>query len=449
MKVSTKVRPEVYRLFRHIPNTPYNAMCEFIDNSIQAYLNSDLEEILLVNITITESEIVVEDNGPGFAEEDFTTAFEPARIPTNSNELNEFGMGMKLAALYFGDNYSVETSFDSINTLAIEFNLSKVIEAGLEELEVQDSPNPKKETFTRIRVSELASHNTSPTLALPKYLAFFGKVYKRFIKDNNVSINVNGSTVKPLELDILYAPWYKNQEGESKFWFVDFNIKEGDKGINGRLGLLSKMSDLHSGAIVYRRGRAISGITEQYKPKKLFGSQGSHLWKRLFAEINLEGFESSFNKSDVVDKAGLDTLIEKLVKQIKQESENILKMGADYRVTKTPSPEPPGTPPPPPLPPIMPPKPPGIPEPPIERHTILSLGGRVFNIKEGKQTGLLIQTRNEEQALIVVRSDFFDKSEKQNQIKSLVNVFVKWNKNFDATASNVAEIINDLWVSLI
>jgi len=142
-------------------------------------------------------------------------------------------------------------------------------------------------------------------------------------------------------------------------------------------------------------------------------------------------------------------LIEKLVKQIKQESENILKMGADYRVTKTPSPEPPGTPPPPPLPPIMPPKPPGIPEPPIERHTILSLGGRVFNIKEGKQTGLLIQTRNEEQALIVVRSDFFDKSEKQNQIKSLVNVFVKWNKNFDATASNVAEIINDLWVSLI
>lgn len=444
MKVSTKVRPEIYRLFRHIPNTPYNAMCEFIDNSIQAYLNSEIKETLLVNITITESEIVVEDNGPGFAEEDFSTAFEPARIPTNSKELNEFGMGMKLAALYFGDNYSVETSYDSRNTLAVEFNLPKVIKAGLEELDVQVKPNPKKESFTRIKVSELASHNTSPTLALPKYLAFFGKVYKRFIRDYNVSINVNGSSVKPLELDILYAPWYKNQEGESKHWYVDFNIKEGEKGINGRLGLLSKMSDLHSGAIVYRRGRAISGITEQYKPKKLFSSQGSHLWKRLFAEINLEGFESSFNKSDVVDKAGLDTLIEKLVEQIKQESENILKMGAEYRVTKPKGPTPTPTPPPPPAPS---PKPPGTPPAPKSRHTIISIGDRVFDVKEGKQTGSLIQ-RTKEPSLIEVRSDFFDKSEKQNQIKSLVNVFVKWNENFDATASNVANIINDLWVSL-
>lgn len=444
MKVSTKVRPEIYRLFRHIPNTPYNAMCEFIDNSIQAYLNSEIKETLLVNITITESEIVVEDNGPGFAEEDFSTAFEPARIPTNSKELNEFGMGMKLAALYFGDNYSVETSYDSLNTLAVEFNLPKVIKAGLEELDVQVKPNPKKESFTRIKVSELASHNTSPTLALPKYLAFFGKVYKRFIRDYNVSINVNGSSVKPLELDILYAPWYMNQEGESKHWYVDFNIKEGEKGINGRLGLLSKMSELHSGAIVYRRGRAISGITEQYKPKKLFSSQGSHLWKRLFAEINLEGFESSFNKSDVVDKAGLDTLIEKLVEQIKQESENILKMGAEYRVTKPKGPTPTPTPPQPPAPS---PKPPGTPPAPKSRHTIISIGDRVFDVKEGKQTGSLIQ-RTKEPSLIEVRSDFFDKSEKQNQIKSLVNVFVKWNENFDATASNVANIINDLWVSL-
>ena len=447
MKVSTKVRPEIYRLFRHIPNTPYNAMCEFIDNSIQAYLNSDIKEVLLVNITITESEIVIEDNGPGFAEEDFSTAFEPARIPTNSKELNEFGMGMKLAALYFGDNYLVETSYDALNTLAVEFNLPKVIKAGLEELEVQVKPNPKKTTFTRIRVSELASHThkISPTLALPKYLAFFGKVYKRFIKDYNVSINVNGSSVQPLELDLLYAPWYKNQEGESKYWYVDFNIREGNKGINGRLGLLSKMSDSHSGAIVYRRGRAISGITEPYKPKKLFSSQGSHLWKRLFAEINLEGFQSSFNKSDVVDKEGLDSLIEKLVEHIKQEPENILKMGAEYRVSKPIGPKPPATPLPPAPPPV--PTPPETPPAPKSRYTIISIGAKVFDVKEGKPTGSLIQG-TEEPDIIKVRSDFFDKSEKQIQIKSLVNVFVKWNKNFDATASNLADIINDLWVSL-
>ena len=105
--------------------------------------------------------------------------------------------------------------------------------------------------------------------------------------------------------------------------------------------------------------------------------------KRLFAEINLEGFDSSFNKSDVVDKAGLDSLIEKLVEQIKQESENILKMGAEYRVSKPPrGPKPQPTP----LPPAPPPapKPPESPPTPKLRHTIILIGACVFDVKEGK-----------------------------------------------------------------
>ena len=54
-------------------------------------------------------------------------------------------MGMKLEALYFGDNYLVETSRDAVNILAVKFNLPKVNEAGIEELEVQVKPNLRKQ----------------------------------------------------------------------------------------------------------------------------------------------------------------------------------------------------------------------------------------------------------------------------------------------------------------
>lgn len=46
-----------------------------------------------------------------------------------------------------------------------------------------------------------------------------------------------------------------------------------------------------------RRGRVIvGGGDERYFPTVIFGQSGSFRYRRLFGEIELEGFEVSFNK---------------------------------------------------------------------------------------------------------------------------------------------------------
>ena len=119
---SIKFGPAMYTVFRNIPNSPWNALCEFVDNSIQACLDSKSDKQFNIDITITDNSITVTDNGPGFSEDDLKSGLEPARIPKDRDQLNEFGMGMKLASLYFGDRYSIETTNGNGNLYELKFD---------------------------------------------------------------------------------------------------------------------------------------------------------------------------------------------------------------------------------------------------------------------------------------------------------------------------------------
>ena len=52
-----------------------------------------------------------------------------------------------------------------------------------------------------------------------------------------------------------------------------------------------------NGLSLFRRGRVIEGShDEKYRPKVLCGQNGSPRYKRIFGELELEGFSVSFNK---------------------------------------------------------------------------------------------------------------------------------------------------------
>jgi anti-sigma regulatory factor (Ser/Thr protein kinase) len=118
----------MYKVFRNIPNTPWNALCEFIDNSIQAILDSNISGFHDIEIDISNDSIIIRDSGPGFSNDDLASGLEPARVPENRTQLNEFGMGMKLASLYFGDSYSIETSQGNSLESILTFDLDEVVE---------------------------------------------------------------------------------------------------------------------------------------------------------------------------------------------------------------------------------------------------------------------------------------------------------------------------------
>ena len=105
-KVSIATKPLVYSTFRYINNTPWNALAEYIDNSLQSF-NTHKDVLSKINhggkvridINIDNESIVIIDNAWGIEADNYQRAFELANIPLDATGLSEFGMGMKVSSI--------------------------------------------------------------------------------------------------------------------------------------------------------------------------------------------------------------------------------------------------------------------------------------------------------------------------------------------------------------
>ena len=104
------IRPgiSILSILRHLNYKPWFAMAEFVDNSLQSFLDcrQELERVegrsfrVRVDIELEAADggrIVIRDNAAGIREKDYQRAFRPAEIPPDQTGLCEFGMGMKSA----------------------------------------------------------------------------------------------------------------------------------------------------------------------------------------------------------------------------------------------------------------------------------------------------------------------------------------------------------------
>ena len=91
-----------------------------------------------VEINEPENKISIRDNAAGIGETDFSRAFRTAEVPPNNTGLSEFGMGMKSAACWFADNWSITTTAIGETQLKkVSFDMKKIFEDKLEELDVE------------------------------------------------------------------------------------------------------------------------------------------------------------------------------------------------------------------------------------------------------------------------------------------------------------------------
>ena len=136
------IRPNVTMLsvLKFLEYETWFALAEFVDNSISSYqLNEiELKKIhgkdfqLEVNIEIIDSEnkIVIRDNAAGINEIDYPRAFRAAEIPLDTSGLSEFGMGMKSAACWFSDFWSVRTTaLREATEKTVKFDMNKIFDS--------------------------------------------------------------------------------------------------------------------------------------------------------------------------------------------------------------------------------------------------------------------------------------------------------------------------------
>ncbi|WP_023269657.1 ATP-binding protein [Acinetobacter gyllenbergii] len=136
------ISPDItmYNLLKSQGYEPAYALAEFIDNALQAHLEKNkrlgMSNPLEINLnfystdypeTGLKNSIVIEDDGPGITKEKFINAMKPAK-PSETKGLSEFGIGMKASAVWFTDNWRLETKPISEEfKYILNFNLSSLI----------------------------------------------------------------------------------------------------------------------------------------------------------------------------------------------------------------------------------------------------------------------------------------------------------------------------------
>lgn len=339
--VSIALKPNVYNTFRNLVNTVPNTLGEYVDNAVQSFITHrdrirkvepDYRLVVEITIDFETRTIEIKDNGAGIDADNYIRAFEPAHIPLDDTGLNEFGMGMKTASVWLSNNWSVRTkAFEEDVERFTEFDLEKVTREEREVLEVKEITVPRNLHYTIIKLSQL-SKNAPKIGQMEKIKRHLSSIYRAFLRSGEVSILVNGMSLEAPNYGILEAPFYKTPDGEKKVWKKEIDYQWGEYTIKGFIAILDKMQNGANGLVLMRRGRVIvGGGDERYFPAVIFGQSGSFRYRRLFGELEVEGFDVTFNKNGFREEDDLYFLMEAIRNELKAGELNILAQTDNYR----------------------------------------------------------------------------------------------------------------------
>ena len=358
--VSIKPGIGIYNVIRHTNYSKWTAISEFIDNSVQSYLENRVEleklnENFQLNIFITFkndfTSFTITDNAAGIADDRFEVAFRPAKKHLKSSGLNEFGLGMKSASFWFANKWEIKTKALSEDVIKkVSFDIDKIMNDNLSELDVEKYSLAKDQLKfdfdhgTQLDFFDLTDNKIRTRRDLTDIKKHLSSIYRRYIDPNSpykINIWLDRDVLKYKHPKILVAPHYE-KAGDPKAknieWKVHFDLElEGGKRIKGKAALLEKMSaSANNGFSIFRRGRVIQGSgDEKFRPEQWCGPPGQFLYKRLCGEVEIFGFDVTYDKGAFHGQNEFDKMID-LVKHLMEKHRlQILKQGRNYRVKDT------------------------------------------------------------------------------------------------------------------
>ena len=371
--VDITIGANMYGRISDITNTPSHVLAEFVDNAIQSYIDNkrelqeqDPDYKLKVEITFEwdaeddnrASKICIRDNAGGIGKDNFAKAFKLAHTPDDNTGLNEFGMGMKTAALWLGEEWSVEsTAIGEGVSRKILFDLNSVMANELKSLPVTQKEAEASSHFTLVTITS-ATKNVPSLKSLQKIKDELASIYRKYLRVDEIDLIVNDTKLTFQDPLILTAAFHKKAgqpEGEKMYWRKDVDFKfgscykignvvlfiwfykiykmMGNLLAKGFIALLNTMQNNKNGLALLRRGRVVVGAETdgRYLPKILFGNVGSPRYKRMFGELELEGFDVAFNKNDIQDRENLEMLMEALKSEIHTKDFDLYTQAENYR----------------------------------------------------------------------------------------------------------------------
>ena len=345
--VDIKPGVSVLAVLRHLNYKPWHALAEFVDNSVESFLQhkDELESVdgspfqLRVGIdvdTAAPATITIRDNAAGIFESELARAFRAAAIPPDRSGLAEFGMGMKSAACWFAANWTVRSSAlgEPVSRL-VRFEIERIVNDNIEELLIHNAPEARGAHYTEVILSDVFRPPAGRTTG--KIKEHLTDIFREFIRDGILELSFNGETLKYQAPKILNAAYYKEKAGPPRIWRKDIAFDfGGGLSVHGFAALRETANTARAGLSLFRRGRLIQGSGDEgYRPRAIFGASNSYRYQRLFGELHLDGFEVSHTKDGFRWDENEEPFLELLREHLDEEDLPLLRQAEGHRVRES------------------------------------------------------------------------------------------------------------------
>jgi hypothetical protein len=348
---------ELLESYKRLPYKVWYALAEFVDNSIQSCRNhpdiaaiyKEDGETLTVSIDYDSSKangfIRIEDNAFGMNGDVLTKALILGKRPDNDKGLSKYGMGLKTAAFWFGDQWEISTTeYGSETKYTLKVDLDEIIAAEKKfhadqaenggdlqykwKIDVTESPCDAHEHGTTITITKL--HQRITPARANNCKMYLGSIYRKDIEKGTLNLIFQGDEVN-YEKANLTSKLLKDEEGND--YYRSFTLDINGKTVEGWAAILRNGSRNLGGFALIQADRVIQGWPANYRPITLFGDQdgGSNTLtnQRLFGELKLDGFEVSHTKDNILFSDD-DEL--KLDEKLQEELGDFKRIAAGFRL---------------------------------------------------------------------------------------------------------------------
>lgn len=333
------IRPslgDILDSYQRLSYRPETALAEFVDNSTASYFENIalfkmLKESLSIDIVYDsqESIITIKDNAWGMSKQIFSDALKISHKPNNRNGRNEFGMGLKTAASWFGKLWKVTTKTrNSSEEYTAIVDIEKLVSNKENNITISTREVKNNSHYTIIEISKLSRRVYARTL--DKLKEDLSSIYRHDINKDNITITVNGDRLSYDLPDILT----ETVDGLQKEWKKDFEDVVTFNGFeypfNGFVALRRVGNYKKTGFALLRRGRVIvGGNGKNFKPQEIFGSENSFQSLRIFGEVHMDEWPVTQSK-DAFDW-DLDGLKEAFIEKLKTITTDYIEKAKTFR----------------------------------------------------------------------------------------------------------------------
>ncbi|NVK20821.1 MAG: ATP-binding protein [Methylocystaceae bacterium] len=352
--VNVSPEMQMYGILKSLGYTAETAFAEFIDNSIQSFIDSKVptskNNKIEINVWPDDRLIEIEDNAGGIDREHLKIALKPAGHTLDGRKhskdsLSVYGIGLKSAAIWFSEKWTLETSPKGSDTkLVFDFDLPKFLKEGKEEAVVSVEDEDKNKSYTKITIKNNSRTITEETYQT-KVVPFLMETFQKFSKITNIIFKYNGNKVIPIESTVeltkpthlIYPPVDKDSRIKEQClvrWETDLDLDYHGRKVKGFFMIRETGSYKQPGIRLFRNNRVIQGTKiHQNKPPEILGTTNKYASQRLYAEIHLNDFDVDFMKTRFTED--LTPLYKKINDYLKSElNVDFISQATDYRSSK-------------------------------------------------------------------------------------------------------------------